>query len=270
MLAQITIRDRFQYLGCIVGTVLAAVLSTELATPASAADGWWLDDINTSYFLLTGRLDRELAEMRQLGATTLLLHSDVLPRPILEWVAYRARKHHLKTVAWIQWPSKQRLSSAAGLKGIAAVQVDDHFFQHPPISIPLLRHQLKGKQLWCSLQPAQLNWQNSQGCDHIDIQLYRLECDQAVKQALRLGLANQSETAVAIYHDGSKADTSTLACSREKLKAIGLSTFVFKWKNPEVYFKPLWQHPLSAKAMHWTTNWLQHFAAGLHVKRLSE
>ena len=90
---------------------------------------------------------------------------------------------------------------------------------------------------------------------------------ESIEQALRsLGIEK-----IVIRNQLSPAWTTDWmsAAGREKLKAFGLSTFAFKWKNPEVYFKPLWQHPLSAKAMHWITNWLQHFAAGLHAKRLS-
>ena len=78
---------------------LAALL---VPAPAQAADGWWLDHFSATAFLLSGQLDHELAQMRQEGADTLLLQADLLPTPVLEWVAARAKAQQLQTVASIQ------------------------------------------------------------------------------------------------------------------------------------------------------------------------
>jgi len=54
-----------------------------------------------------------------------------------------------------------------------------------------------------------------------------------------------SDTAVAVYHDGSDADDRRLSCFREQFAGIGNRLFVFKWKNPEHWLSPmtrrLWQ-----------------------------
>jgi len=191
--------------------LLAALLAAALLppAPAQAAAGWWLDHFTATAFLLSGQLDRELAQMRQDGADTLLLHADRLPTPVLEWMAVRAKAQKLQTVAWIQWPSRENLRRAAQLKGFKAVQVDDHFFHQAPLPLGQLRRELGSRELWCSFQPDQLSAERRRLCDHVDVQLYRLNCPQIEHHAVRLGL----------------------------------KTFVFKWKNPEARLRSLWSHP---------------------------
>lgn len=158
--------------------------SVALGPMAQAADGWWLDDLNLSWYLLNAQLDGELQEMRRQGASTLLVHADVLPGPVLEWTAARATLHGLRPVAWIQWPTKARLDRAAGLRGYSAVQVDDHFFARPPLPVGELSRTLQAqkKELWCSFQPRQLSWEQRRHCDHTDVQLYRLDCATTLQQ----------------------------------------------------------------------------------------
>jgi len=237
----------------------AAVLAAALLVPApaQAADGWWLDHFSATAFLLSGQLDRELAQMRRQGADTLLLQADLLPIPVLEWVAARAKAQQLQTVAWIQWPATENLRRAAQLKGFRAVQVDDHFFHKAPLSLGQLRRELGNRKLWCSFQPDQLSAERRRLCDHVDVQLYRMNCSQIEHHAVRLGLAYQRSTAVAVYHDGSGEDGRRLACTQQALAGLGLKTFVFKWKNPEARLRTLWSHRIRADNLLLTLKFLQ-------------
>jgi hypothetical protein len=183
--------------------------------------------------------------MHQDGADTLLLQADRLPTPALEWMAARAKAQKLQTVAWIQWPSTENLRRAAHLKGFRAVQVDDHFFRRAPLSLGQLRRELGSRELWCSFQPDQLSAERRRLCDHVDVQLYRLNCHQIEHDAVRLGLADQRSTAVAVYHDGSGENGRRLTCTQQALDGLGLKTFVFKWKNPEASLRTLWSHPFT-------------------------
>ena len=58
--------------------------------PATAADGYWLDQYNALLFIASMRLDAEFKEMRIKGATFLMVHADSLPDPILRLIAWRA------------------------------------------------------------------------------------------------------------------------------------------------------------------------------------
>jgi hypothetical protein len=229
-------------LPCHRTALLAAILAAALLVPApaQAAAGWWLDHFSATAFLLSGQLDRELAQMRQEGADTLLLQADRLPTPVLEWMAARAKAQQLQTVAWIQWPATENLQRAAQLKGFRAVQVDDHFFHKAPLPLGQLRRELGNRELWCSFQPDQLSTERRRLCDHVDVQLYRLNCPQIEHHAVRL----------------------RLACTQQALFGLGLKTFVFKWKNPEARLRTLWSHPVTQSLQ----GWLNHFAAKLSLK----
>ena len=58
---------------------LTSVLFAATPTAAKAADAYWLDQYNSLLYLSTFQLDKELKEMSQEGANTLLLHADSLP-----------------------------------------------------------------------------------------------------------------------------------------------------------------------------------------------
>ena len=213
--------------------------------PAQSADGYWLDQYNALLYLGSLRLDPELREMRRAGAAVVMVHADSLPDPLLRWIAWRSRRAGLTPVAWIQRPSASNLRRVGAISGYAALQVDDHFFAAPPVPIAQLKADLAGRPLWCSFQPGQYSWYAAESCDHVDLQLYRQSCDATVDAVYRLGVAGRSDTAVAVYHDGSDADDRRLSCFREQFAAIGNRLFVFKWKNPEHWLSPmtrrLWQ-----------------------------
>lgn len=225
-------------------TLLAAVVAAP--TPGLAAQGWWLDDIHASLFLLSGRLDSELKQMRAQGGDTVLVQADGLPGQVLTHIAGRARVHQLTPVAWIEWPSRSNLQQAIALKGYAAVQIDDHFFSNPPLPATDLRQRLReqGKDLWCSFQPGQLSWERMQPCDHVDVQLYRLSCAEVEQHARRLGMPGWPAPALAVYDDGSDAASAEVPCQQRLGRELGLGTLVFKWKNPETALRTLWRHPL--------------------------
>ena len=210
--------------------------------PARAADGIWLDQYNALLYLGMFRLDAELNAMRATGARTLLLHADAIPSPILQFIAWRARQAAgLDTVAWIQKPNRSNLSRAAGLSGIKAVQIDDHFFDKPPIPISELKQQLGSKGLWCSFQPRQFNTTIASQCDQADVQIYRQTCSDTVATAWRLGILSQPHIAVATYADGSQQGETLMRCLEQKLKATGNPLFVFKWDNQEARSKQPWR-----------------------------
>ncbi|MCP9808712.1 hypothetical protein KBY58_04615 [Cyanobium sp. HWJ4-Hawea] len=215
------------------------VLSTGLsafAYSANAADGYWLDQYNAVLFMGLFRLDTELEDMKQKGAAVVMVHADSLPDPLLRWIAWRANRTKLMPVAWIQRPTAANLARVGQVAGYRALQVDDHFFARPPVSLANLRSQLGGRQLWCSFQPGQYSWRAARHCDHVDLQLYRQSCATTVDLVYRLGIAGRRDTAVAVYHDGSVSDDRRLACYRRRVAAIGNRLFVFKWKNPEHWF----------------------------------
>ena len=217
--------------------LVAAVISQLAPLKAAAADGYWLDQYNALLFIGLMRLDPELAEMRQNGAKVVMVHADSLPNPILQFLAWRAKQAGLDPVAWIQRPTVENLKRVSATAGYSALQIDDHFFAKPPMEIRELRDQLKRRELWCSFQPSQYSWQASRLCDHVDIQIYRNGCHATIDTAYRLGVAGQRDTAIAVYHDGSKADDRRLNCFRRSFEDIGNRVFVFKWKNPEHWMK---------------------------------
>lgn len=214
-------------------------------TAVSAADGYWLDQYNALLFMGLSRLDAEFSAMRKDGAAVVMVQADSLPDPLLRWIAWRARRSGLSPVAWIQRPTKGNLKRASTIAGYSALQVDDHFFTSPPENLGSLRHQLGHRKLWCSFQPGQYTWWAARQCDHVDIQLYRNACRSTVNAAYRLGVAGRSDTAIAVYHDGSNADVSRLNCFQKAFRNIGNRVFVFKWKNPEHWLSPftkgIWQ-----------------------------
>jgi len=234
---------------------VGASLTVLLPSAAVAADGYWLDQYNALLFMGLFRLDAELEEMKQKGAAVVMVHADSLPDPLLRWIAWRANRTKLMPVAWIQRPNVANLARVGQVAGYKALQVDDHFFAKPPVSLANLRSQLGGRQLWCSFQPGQYSWRAARHCDHVDIQLYRNACRSTVDAAYRLGVAGRRDTAIAVYHDGSEVDERGLRCYREAFQRSGNRLFVFKWKNPEHWLSPytrgLWQmlsrlrHPAS-------------------------
>jgi hypothetical protein len=226
--------------GCLAALASSlAALALVLPPAAMAADGYWLDQYNALLFMGLLRLDAELGEMRQKGAEVVMLQADSLPDPMLRWIAWRAKRAGLKPVAWIQRPSQANLKRVSRLSAFQALQVDDHFFASPPVEIARLRADLAPRQLWCSFQPGQYSWHAARHCDHVDIQVYRKDCLNTSNLAYELGIAGQRNTAVAVYHDGSKADDRSLDCFQEEFSQIGNRLFVFKWKNPEHWLTPV-------------------------------
>ena len=222
--------------------LLAIGLFTISHLPTHAADGIWLDQYNALFYLGTFRLDAELKAMRTTGAKTLLLHADSIPSPILEFIAWRASKTAgIDTVAWIQKPNRSNLLRAAELTGIKAVQIDDHYFNKPPMPISELRQQLDGKDLWCSFQPRQYNTAIASQCDQADVQIYRQTCSDTIATALRLGILGKPHIAIATYADGSQQGETLVRCLEQKLKRTGNPLFVFKWSNQEVKIRQLWR-----------------------------
>lgn len=221
-------------------TSLAAATATfALSSPAVAADGYWLDQYNALFYLSTFQLDRELAEMRRNGASVLMVHADSLPNPVLRWIAWRARQAKLQPVAWIQRPTDSNLRRVGSVSGYEALQVDDHFFANPPISMKRLKNQLADRQLWCSFQPRQFSWQAAKACDHIDLQIYRKNCKATTSDVYKLGVAGASDVAIAVYDDGSQGSAEQLRCLKPRLEDAGNRMFVFKWKNPEHWILPI-------------------------------
>lgn len=217
------------------------------AKPAIAADGWWIDQYAVILFTATGRLDAELKEMRIEGAKTLLVHADSLPPILLRWVAWRASLQNIKSVAWVQRPTLQRLKHASSLNGYVALQVDDHFFADPIVSFSQLRRMIGKKQLWCSFQPSQFSESLAQACDHVDVQIYRMTCPSTIDLAYGLGIVGRPKSAIAVYHDGTSQADRDLQCFRRAGRETRNSIFVFKWKNPESFLSRVLKHPLMAR-----------------------
>ena len=179
--------------------------------------------------------------MSQEGTNTLLLHADSLPSPISRFIAWRAKEvGGMESVAWIQKPNKDNLRHAAKLVGFKGVQIDDHYFNNPPVSIKDLRKMLGKKQLWCSFQPRQFSFQIANTCDQNDVQIYRNTCRGTGDTAWRMGITSNPRVAVAAYNDGSKEGDELIDCIKEDLKSLGTNLFVFKWKNQEVWSKQVW------------------------------
>jgi len=217
------------------------LLAIILCKPAKAADAYWLDQYNALLYIGTLRLDNELREMKEKGAETLLLHADALPSPLSRFIAWRAKEvGDMESVAWIQKPNKDNLRHAARLVGFKGVQIDDHYFNKPPISIKELRSMLGKKELWCSFQPRQFSYQIANNCDQNDVQIYRNTCKGTGDMAWRMGITGNPRIAVAAYDDGSKAGEELIKCIDNDLKSLRTNLFVFKWKNQEVWTKTIW------------------------------
>jgi len=141
------------------------------------------------------------------------------------------------TVLWVQWPNKSNLLRMGDVHGAHAVQVDDHYFNNPPIPLVSLKKQLGNKQLWCSFQPGQWNYSTARTCDHSDIQLYRQTCENTIFNTYRLGILGNPNVAISTYHSGDKRDDRLVNCITRRAKPYGNSVFVFKWANNEELVK---------------------------------
>ena len=217
--------------------ILAAILASSLGlNPAKAADAYWLDQHNALLYLSSFQLDKELKQMSQQGTNTLLLHADALPSLISRFIAWRAKEvAGMDSVAWIQKPNRNNLRHAARLVGFKGVQIDDHYFNKPPITLDELRSMLGKKQLWCSFQPRQFSHDIASLCDQNDIQIYRNTCKGTGDLAWKMGATGNPKIAVAAYHDGSEAGAELIDCIEQDLQALGTKLFVFKWKNQEIW-----------------------------------
>ena len=228
-------RQRLLSIGLAIGIAAFSHL------PGHTADAIWLDQYNALFYLGIFRLDAELKAMKATGANTLLLHADAMPSPVVRFIAWRARESAaMDTVAWIQKPNRLNLSRAAGFAGIKAVQIDDHFFNKPPLAIEELKTRLGKKELWCSFQPRQFNRQTAAICDQTDIQIYRKSCGETLDIAWNMGIIGQPKIAVATYADGSQKGDAQVRCLEKNLTRLGNKLFVFKWKNQETWSKHLW------------------------------
>lgn len=229
---------------------LCAALLGTAATKSKAADAYWLDQYNVLLYLSTFRIDRELKEMSQEGTKTLLVHADSLPSPISRFIAWRAKEvGGMESIAWIQRPNRNNLNRAAALTGFKGVQIDDHYFNDPPVSIRDMRKMLGKKQLWCSFQPKQFSFSIANKCDQSDVQIYRSTCRGTGDLAWKMGITGNSRIAVAAYNDGSKEGNGLINCIEKDLMSLGTDLFVFKWKNQEVWSKQVWKfvsQPLNA------------------------
>lgn len=211
------------------------------ADTTARTDGYWLDQYNATLYLLALSLDDEFREMRTQGAKVVLIHADSLPAIVLEQIAREANKEGLKVIAWIQKPNKENLLRTGKLNNYEGVQVDDHFFASPPITLTDLRRQIGKKQLWCSFQPKQYSSYAAQQCDHIDVQVYRNSCLSTLYAAENFGLTNRSNAAIAVYDDGSIEGRRETSCILRGLASMNGRSLVFKWNNQEVWTKPIWQ-----------------------------
>ena len=212
-----------------------------MASPAKAVEGFWLDQYNAILYLGIWRLDDELKEMQGKGAKVLLVHADSLPSHFLMFIAWRAKEvGQMDSVAWIQKPNKENLKRAVQLKNYLAVQVDDHYFNDPPMALSALRKAIGEKELWCSFQPRQYSYQLARKCDHVDIQIYRQQCKRTGDIAYNLGATGRPETAIAVYHDGTESGEDLVKCMEKDLGTMRTKVFVFKWKNQEAWTKPIW------------------------------
>ena len=217
---------------------ISSVLFAVAPTNAKSADAYWLDQHNALLYLSTFQLDKELKEISQEGANTLLLHADSLPSPVSRFIAWRAKEvGGMESIAWIQKPNKDNLRHATKLIGFKGVQIDDHYFNDPPISIKDLRKMLGKKELLCSFQPKQFSFQIANTCDQNDVQIYRNTCKGTGDMAWRMGITGNPRVAVAAYNDGSKQGDDLIKCIKQDLKSLGTDLFVFKWKNQEVWSK---------------------------------
>ena len=223
--------------------ILTAILASTFALdPAKAADAYWLDQHNALLYLSTFQLDKELKEMRKEGTNTLLLHADALPSLISRFIAWRAKEvAGMESIAWIQKPNPDNLRHAARLVGFKGVQIDDHYFNKPPISLDKLRSMLGEKELWCSFQPRQFTHNISISCDHSDVQIYRNTCKGTGDLARKMGITDNENIAVAAYDDGSQEGGELIECIEDDLKSMGTKLFVFKWKNQEIWLME-WLH----------------------------
>ena len=221
---------------------LFSVLFAAAPTNAKAADAYWLDQHNALLYLSTFQLDKELKEISKEGANTLLLHADSLPSPVSRFIAWRAKEvGGMESIAWIQKPNKDNLRHATKLVGFKGVQIDDHYFNDPPISIKDLRKMLGKKQLWCSFQPRQFSFQIANICDQNDVQIYRNTCKGTGDMAWRMGITGNPRVAVAAYNDGSNEGDDLIDCIKKDLKSLGTNLFVFKWNNQEIWSKQVWK-----------------------------
>lgn len=219
--------------------VIAITLSL-LCIPikVKAAEAYWLDHYNALLYLGTFRLDAELRQMKEKGSSTLLLHADSLPPFLSRYIAWRAKVvGNMDSIAWIQKPSKKNLNRAANLTNFKGVQIDDHYFNKPPVSLVRLKKMLNQKELWCSFQPRQYSQKLSTNCDQSDVQLYRYGCKETGDLAWKMGITGNSKIKVAAYDDGTPKGTKLVKCIENDLKGLGTGLFVFKWKNQEAWFK---------------------------------
>lgn len=222
--------------------VLAASLSSKSAVgvPVKTIDGYWLDQYNAMFYFLTFQLDNEFQAMRRNGASVVMIHADSMPNLLLWWMSNRARSNNLKPVGWVQKPTRENLQRLSRADGIHALQVDDHFFNNPPIQLNKIKGGLKSMELWCSFQPKQYSPIASRYCDHVDLQFYRIKCTEAVDSFMRLSAGSAQKLTIAAYHDGSTADDQHIKCMNERLSqgnAKKIPLFVFKWKNQEHWLR---------------------------------
>lgn len=128
---------------------LGAILSSALfQVPVSAAEAYWFDQHNALPCLSSFQLDKELKQMSKQGTKTLLLHADALPSIISRFIAWRAKEvAGLDAIAWIQKPNRNNLRHAARLVGFKGVQIDDHYFNKPPITLDELKSMLGKKAI---------------------------------------------------------------------------------------------------------------------------
>ena len=221
---------------------ISSVILAAAPTNVKAADAYWLDQYNALLYLGTFQLDNELKQISQEGTKTLLLHADSLPSPVSRFIAWRAKEvGGMESIAWIQKPNKDNLRHATKLIGFKGVQIDDHYFNDPPISIKSMRKMLGKKELWCSYQPRQFSFQIANTCDQNDVQIYRNTCKGTGDMAWRMGITGNPIVAVAAYNDGSKQGDDLIKCIDNDLKSLGTELFVFKWKNQEVWSNQIWK-----------------------------
>ena len=223
---------------CNLLTGLIIMLTT---LPVKSAEGFWLDQYNALYYLITLQLDSELIQMKARGSKLLILQSDSLPSIVSNFIAWRAKDvARLESIAWIQKPNKHNLVHASQLTGFLGVQIDDHYFSNPPISLFELQKILKQKQLWCSFQPYQFSFDLATKCDQADIQIYRKSCLETLDMAWHMGITGNRKIAVATYEDGSRMGEHLSNCISNKLNHVETRHFIFKWKNQEVWTKKVW------------------------------
>ena len=99
----------------------------------------------------------------------------------------------MQSIAWIQKPNKNNLRRAAQLNGFKGVQIDDHYFNDPPIALDELRRMLGEKELWCSFQPKQFLHTIANSCDQNDVQIYRHTCRGTGDIAWGMGITGNPE-----------------------------------------------------------------------------